>query len=865
MRRSALGWMLSLVAAVHGTPVAAQAPAIVGVVVDSTTRAPIAGGTVRLINLATSLTTVLATSNGRGKFRLAASADTAYILAVSAIGYAPRQVEVTLTSIPVTVALERVQYLEEQVVTPARAGTTIAEAEASASVLTRSELERRVTPEGPVGQLRDVTGIYVARKGLLQSSFGARGPGAVNSGALLVLTDYRLASLPALRLNVPYLIPASTDDVARIEVVRGPGSALYGPDADRGIVHLITRSPLDGGETVGSLSVGERSLVQGGLRHASRIGPRLGFKLSGEYLRADDWPELDPNEIVARDPRVERAAGEARVDWRADDRTTIALTGGLAEAIRLVDLTEVGAVQLRHWRSGFVQARLERGALFVNAFANLNDAGESFQLRTGAPVVDDSRTLSAQVQHGVAIAPAFGLRYGAEIQRITPETGGTVHGRNEAADDIMQLGGYVHATATPAPWLDLIGAVRLDHHSRLDDAALSPRVGVLIRAGDRHNFRATFNRATSTPVATDLFLDLVGGRVPLGLGDPSLDYTIRAVGTAHGYTFRRDCGGPIGLCMRSPFTPAAAGGPAQYLPADATLLWSAVQAVAQGALDGVPAPTATEVPTRLGTLDPSAGRFVPIDAAAVTDVPASRRVVTNTLEIGYVGSPAPGLTLAADLHHTRASSLGNALAVQTPNAFIDGAALAAYLVGNGFPADAATQLASTLAQLPLGTISPVEARDPTDILLIGRQGNPGTYWGADVTVDAELSRVASVRGTYSWVSRGLFRGAAGPADVALNTPRHRGAITLSLEWPRTGLGGELRGRSQSGFLVISGVYQGEVPAFTEFDATATWRLPWARNIAVAVSGLNLFDRAHREFVGAPLMGRVLLTRVRAAL
>ncbi|MGH7516723.1 MAG: TonB-dependent receptor domain-containing protein [Gemmatimonadales bacterium] len=862
MRRSAFASML-LAAALPLAPLAGaqEGPAIAGVIVDSTTGAPVPGGAVRVIDPATQLVLAQASSNGRGRFRLAVPPQPAYVLAVSAIGYAPRQLEVAPSAAPLTVTLERVQYLAEQVVTPARASTTVAQAEASVSVLTRAELERRVIPDGPTGQLRDVAGMYVARKGLLQHSFGARGPGAVNSGALLVLTDYRLASLPALRLNVPYLVPPSTDDVARIEVVRGPGSALYGPDADRGVVHLITRSPLDGAETVASLSAGERSLVQGGVRHASRIGSRLGLKVSGEYVRADDWPALDPNELVARDPRVERASAEARIDWRADDRTTVAVTGGLADAIRLVDLTEVGAVQLRNWRSGFVQARVERGALFVNAFANLNAAGESFQLRTGAPVVDDSRTLSVQVQHGASVSGDIGLRYGAEVQRITPQTGGTVHGRNEADDEITQLGGYVHATATPTPWLDLIAAVRLDHHSRLDDAALSPRLGVLLRAGEAHNFRATFNRATSTPVATDLFLDLVSGRVPLGLPDPSLDYTIRAVGTAEAYTFRRDCGGALGLCMRSPFTPT----PGQYLPADATLLWPALQAAAQGGLDGIPAPTAADVPTRLGALDLAAGTFVPIEAGAITDVPAGRRVFTTTLELGYVGRPAPGVTVAVDVHRTHTSSLGNALSVQTPNVFIDGAALAEYLVGNGLPADAAAQLASGLAQLPVGTISPIEARDPTDILIAPRQGRPGSYWGGDLTLDVELSRIASLRGTYSWVSRDLFRGAAGPADVALNAPRHRGAIALTLEWPRPGLGAELRGRSQNGFPVISGVYQGEVPAFTELDATVTWRLPWARNVTLSVSGLNLFDRVHREFVGAPLIGRLLLTRVRAAL
>jgi outer membrane receptor for ferrienterochelin and colicins len=841
----------------------ARAQAVTGVILDSLTRVPLPGSAVRVIDSTTGGVTGETTSNGRGRFRLSGTAG-GHRLRATMIGYAPRELPLPPPGALLVIALQPVQYLQEQVVTPGRTATTIAAAEASVSLLPRDELERRLGPDGPTGRLRDVSGIYLARKGLVQHTFAARGPGAVNSGSLLLLTDYRLASVPALRLNVPYLVPPSVEDMDRIEVVRGPGSALYGPDADRGIVHLITRSPLDAEETAGSLTVGERSLVEASVRHADRIGSAAGVKLSGGYVRGDDWPEQDPNEVMARDPGLERAAGEARVDMRLDGRTTLVVAGGVAQAIRLVDLTEVGAVQLRNWRSGFVQARLERGPLFANLFANLNDAGESFQLRTGAPVIDDSRTYSAQLQHGTAVGRKVGLRYGAEVQRIVPETGGTVHGRNEADDEVTQLGGYLHATWTPSPGVDLIGGARVDYHSRLHDLAISPRLGVLIRPGASHTIRATYNRATSTPVATDLFLDLVSGTIPLDPANPALGYTVRAVGTADTYTFRRDCGGALALCMRSPFIPPAGGGPGQYIPADATLLWEALQQAAGGLLDGVPAPTPAQVPTTLGVLDLGADTFVPIARDAVADLPSSRRVVTNTVEIGYVGQPLERLTLAIDLHRTRTSSVGNGLTALTPNVFIDGPALAAYLTGLGFPPSAASQLGTELARLPLGTVSPVEARDPTDILVAARQSGPGTYWGADISVEVALAPGASVRGAYSWISRELFRNALAPGDVALNVPRHRGALGLRLEWPAAGMGTELRARAQNAFPVISGEYSGVVPGFAELDATVTWRLPWARHISISLAALNLFDREHREFVGAPLIRRLLLTRVRAA-
>ncbi|MGH7533993.1 MAG: TonB-dependent receptor plug domain-containing protein, partial [Gemmatimonadales bacterium] len=337
------------------------------------------------------------------------------------------------------------------------------------SVVPGDELRRDATLGGPIERLQGLPGVDVAQRGLSQRTFAARGPSGLNSSALLVLSDFRPASLPSLRFNVPYLIPAIDEDLERIEVVRGPASALYGPDADRGVIHLVSSSPLDRQGTSLSLAGGGRSTFQGTLRHASLLGSRLGLKLSGQYARGDDWAFADPRDVVARDPLLERGAVNARLDWAATGNTRITVAGGLAQAIRLVDQTDIGPIQLRDWQSSYLQTRVESGRLFANLYLNANDAGGSFQLWSGVPVVDQSRALGAQIQYGGALGDRIDLRYGADLQRVVPRTGGTIHGANEDHDNITQAGVYAAATTRLTPRLDLVGAVRADHHSRLDD------------------------------------------------------------------------------------------------------------------------------------------------------------------------------------------------------------------------------------------------------------------------------------------------------------------------------------------------------------------------------------------------------------
>lgn len=60
-----------------------------------------------------------------------------------------------------------------------------------------------------------------------------RGFNNIFSGGLLTLTDNRIARVPSLRLNAYNFIPVTNDDIERIEVVLGPGSAVYGPSRHR--------------------------------------------------------------------------------------------------------------------------------------------------------------------------------------------------------------------------------------------------------------------------------------------------------------------------------------------------------------------------------------------------------------------------------------------------------------------------------------------------------------------------------------------------------------------------------------------------------------------------------------------------------
>jgi outer membrane receptor protein involved in Fe transport len=114
------------------------------------------------------------------------------------------------------------------------------------------------------------------------------------------LTDNRIASMPSMRVNLLAWLPQTSEDVERIEVVLGPGAALYGPNTANGVLHIITKSPIDHPGSTVSMAGGERSVQHVIGRSAVRLNDRFGFKISGQYFRGNEWQSTDPVEVAAR-------------------------------------------------------------------------------------------------------------------------------------------------------------------------------------------------------------------------------------------------------------------------------------------------------------------------------------------------------------------------------------------------------------------------------------------------------------------------------------------------------------------------------------------------------------------------------------
>ena len=570
--------LLALVAVMCVAAAPVQAATLNVTVTDAQTGEKLDGISITLVSQAG--TSTEGVSDAAGMLEVADLAAGVYTIAASAPGYADKMmanVELVAdgtTSVEIALSSEIIE-LDQVSVSASRRREKVLEAPASVALVSASEIKDRVAPS-VTEHLKSVRGVDVVNTGIGTSQVVVRGFNNVFSGTLLSLVDNRIARVPSLRLNAYSLIPTSSEDIEQIEVVSGPGSALYGPNSANGVMHILTRSPFTSQGTTVSIGGGERSILLGSLRHAGVINETLGYKLSVNGLRGEDWEEGRSKEDLEGPGKpifdTYRAGGEARVDYKPNDDLTTILASGFTQTTG-TELTGLGAGQAKNWT-----LRLRsKGASSIRTSSH-KPSGIVAMRRIPIPcgmayhVVDKSDLYVGQLQHGYSLGERQRFTYGADLLLTRPDTEGTINGRNEENDNITEIGGYLQSETKLTSQLKFILAGRADSHSHLNDIVLSPRAALAFQPNDDHNLRLTYNRAFSTPSTSNLFLDRLAVPDAYGLGSnfqpilgfsPNIDIRAQGPGSDTGLTFKRDAAGrPL---FRSPFSPVA------ELPADTAL------------------------------------------------------------------------------------------------------------------------------------------------------------------------------------------------------------------------------------------------------------------------------------------------------
>jgi iron complex outermembrane receptor protein len=210
---------------------------------------------------------------------------------------------------------------EEQVVTAGVRASSEARAPASLTVIGEEEI--RMSGAATIPEiLRRVPGIDVAEMNPSDTNISIRGFNRRVANKVLVLVDGRPVYQDFLGATLWPLLDVAVQDISRIEVIRGSGSALYGATAFAGVINIITKLGDDSAGARAFVMGGNHNTIAGGVSIGGHTG-KLAYRTTVAYDRADKWskdvadsrPDLssqfnDPN----RSREVERADLAASYD-----------------------------------------------------------------------------------------------------------------------------------------------------------------------------------------------------------------------------------------------------------------------------------------------------------------------------------------------------------------------------------------------------------------------------------------------------------------------------------------------------------------------------------------------------------------------
>ncbi len=183
-------------------------------------------------------------SNSVGKYHFGSFIDGRYHITFSLLGYEDKNVTVDVnsrqpTKIDAVLAIQPLKS-QEVIVTSSRHEEKETHSPSSISVVSAAQIRDQIDAT-PTDALKNVPGMDVASEGIGTSTYASRSFHSVYGSDMLTMNDYHSLEVPALAVYYGILIPQTMEDIDRIEVVRGPGSAMYGPEAATGVVNLYPR------------------------------------------------------------------------------------------------------------------------------------------------------------------------------------------------------------------------------------------------------------------------------------------------------------------------------------------------------------------------------------------------------------------------------------------------------------------------------------------------------------------------------------------------------------------------------------------------------------------------------------------------
>ena len=393
----------------------------------------------------------------------------------------------------------------------------ITEAPSSITVLESRDIQRFAS-HGQIAKLLEMEpGIDITQNGLFDFNINTRGFNSSLNRRVLILLDGRDLGTAFLGATEWNGLSTPLEELGRIELVRGPGSALYGANAFNGVMNISSLRPKDSKGTRINLSAGESSSLRGDARFSNVVG-KLSYKVMiGGYqgksfatsrknfnFEYEGLTALNNEQIDLNTDAIQSIYGSLRVDYDISNMSFVTAEGGYTTVENETIVTGIGRVQVQ--KAGRPWARLNYNGYGFNMMywtnGRVNIEPEK-SLSTGLDLIQDAWIHHAEAQYNFnTLENKLFVVFGASQRFISIDTKQTLmlEARNDNTSSIFSQLEYKITNSFKA-----LGAVRWDR-STLHESEISPKLALVYSFSPSHSVRATYNQAFQSPNYSEQYL-----------------------------------------------------------------------------------------------------------------------------------------------------------------------------------------------------------------------------------------------------------------------------------------------------------------------------------------------------------------------
>ena len=428
-------------------------------------------------------------------------------------------------------SLEELMNIETKVSLASRQSESLAQAPAAIFVITAEDI-RRGGFSSIAEALRTVPGLYVAIINRHWWTVSARGFSDYVNNKMLVLIDGRSVYTPEFGGVYWDTQDFPLEDIAQIEIIRGPGGTLWGANAVNGVINIITKSPAETQGVSATTSAGWNEGYTASVRYGGRRHESLTYRV---YGKASYW---EPG-FLATGGRAQDfmnlSSGGVRADWTISDKDKLTVEGqgyyggfrNQAHGYRtptsgLVSIFDSATVEGGHFLSRFSHIFSERASMDILGFCDWTDR-DSF-------ATEARTTCDVELQHNWKLRPRHSLILGANEWTSGARVYQSFSFKTNPVEERTNIAGVFgqYEFMVMPDRVRVIAGSKLEHNT-YTGVEIQPQIRGVWTPSPVHTVWAAVSRAVRTPsrheIGVEYELTQLPGPVPTFLtavGNPKL-------------------------------------------------------------------------------------------------------------------------------------------------------------------------------------------------------------------------------------------------------------------------------------------------------------------------------------------------------